>query len=153
VSRPAIVPTQPPAEWVPGFFQGVKRPGHEADHSPLPSAEVKNGWRYTSTTSYVFKAWTWTLHTLIVTMQYVQASWYIHRYSCHYKLEEQVVPQLTYPCLKGCSSLQRLRLCHRLDHNTRLCTDLSPCPSLVLSVLRACSPPPPGIPSFWNIVW
>jgi hypothetical protein len=27
----------------------VKRPGHEADHSPLSSAEVKNAWRYTST--------------------------------------------------------------------------------------------------------
>jgi hypothetical protein len=22
---------------------GIKRPGHEADHSPVPSAEVKNG--------------------------------------------------------------------------------------------------------------
>jgi hypothetical protein len=25
------------------FFMGVKRPGHEADHSPPSSAEVKNG--------------------------------------------------------------------------------------------------------------
>jgi hypothetical protein len=29
-------------------FQGVKWPGHEADHSPLSSAEVKNAWSYTS---------------------------------------------------------------------------------------------------------
>jgi len=28
---------------------GVKQPGHEADHSPLPSDEVKNAWCYTST--------------------------------------------------------------------------------------------------------
>jgi hypothetical protein len=29
---------EPPILWVPG----VKRPGHEADHSPPTSAEVKN---------------------------------------------------------------------------------------------------------------
>jgi hypothetical protein len=29
-------------------YQGVKRPGHEADHSPPSSAEVKNAWSYTS---------------------------------------------------------------------------------------------------------
>jgi hypothetical protein len=27
----------------------VKRPGHEANHSPPPNAEVKNAWNYTST--------------------------------------------------------------------------------------------------------
>jgi hypothetical protein len=37
--RPALGPTQPPIQWVPG----VKRPGREADHSPPSSAEVKNG--------------------------------------------------------------------------------------------------------------
>jgi hypothetical protein len=36
---------QPPIQCVPG----IKRPGHEADHSPPCSAEVKNEWRYTST--------------------------------------------------------------------------------------------------------
>jgi len=40
--------TQPPILWVPGSSSlGVKRPGHEADHSP-PSAEVKTAWCYTS---------------------------------------------------------------------------------------------------------
>lgn len=29
----------------------VKWQGHEANHSPLPSAQVKNGWQYTSTPS------------------------------------------------------------------------------------------------------
>jgi len=28
---------------------GVKRPGREADHSPPPSSEIGNTWRYTST--------------------------------------------------------------------------------------------------------
>jgi hypothetical protein len=32
-----------------GCFDGVMRPGHEADHSPSTSAEVKNTWIYTST--------------------------------------------------------------------------------------------------------
>jgi hypothetical protein len=38
-SRPALGPTQPPIRWVPA----VKRPGHETNHSPPSSAEVKNG--------------------------------------------------------------------------------------------------------------
>jgi hypothetical protein len=43
-------PPQPPIQWVPGALSlGVKRPGREADHSPPPSAEVKNTWSYTST--------------------------------------------------------------------------------------------------------
>jgi hypothetical protein len=41
-SRPALESTQPPIQWVPGALSpGVKRPGHEADHSPPTSAEVK----------------------------------------------------------------------------------------------------------------
>jgi hypothetical protein len=49
-SRPALGPTQPPIQWVPGALSlGVKRPGCEADHSPPSVAEVKNAWSYTST--------------------------------------------------------------------------------------------------------
>jgi len=32
-----------------GSFLGVKRPEHEADHSPPSSAEIKSPWSYTST--------------------------------------------------------------------------------------------------------
>jgi hypothetical protein len=56
-SRPALEPTQPPIQWVPGALsQGLRRPGHEADHSPPLNAEVKNAWSYTSTLPYVFMA-------------------------------------------------------------------------------------------------
>jgi hypothetical protein len=42
VSGPALGPTQPPIQWVPGSFSlGIKRPGREADHSPPSSAEDK----------------------------------------------------------------------------------------------------------------
>jgi hypothetical protein len=35
-------PTQPPIQWVPGTLSlGVKQMWREADHSPPPSAEVK----------------------------------------------------------------------------------------------------------------
>jgi hypothetical protein len=44
-SRPAVGSTQPPIQCV----TGVKRQGHEADHSPPVSAEVKKMWIYTST--------------------------------------------------------------------------------------------------------
>jgi hypothetical protein len=37
-SRPALGPTQPHIQWVPGALS----PGQEADHSPPSSAEVKN---------------------------------------------------------------------------------------------------------------
>jgi hypothetical protein len=41
-SRPALGPTQPPIQWVPGTLSvGVKRLGREANHSPPSSAEIK----------------------------------------------------------------------------------------------------------------
>jgi hypothetical protein len=40
--RPALRPTQPPIQWIPGLFpEGVKRPGHGVDHQPPSNAEVK----------------------------------------------------------------------------------------------------------------
>jgi hypothetical protein len=51
-SRPALGPTQPPIEGVPGpLSQGIKWPGRES------SAEMKNAWNYTSNPPYVVMAW------------------------------------------------------------------------------------------------
>jgi hypothetical protein len=46
VSIPALGPTQPPVQWVPGgpFPSAKARPGRDADHSPPSSAEVENEW-------------------------------------------------------------------------------------------------------------
>jgi len=41
----------------PSSSWGVKRPGHEANHSPPANAEVKNAWSYTSIPPHVFTAW------------------------------------------------------------------------------------------------
>jgi hypothetical protein len=50
-------PTKPPIR-VPGvLFLGVKWLGHEADHSPPSSDEVKNVWSYTSVPQYTFMVW------------------------------------------------------------------------------------------------
>jgi hypothetical protein len=52
------MPTQPPIQWVPEALSlGVKRPGHEAGHSPPSSPRSKNEWSYTSTPQHAFMAW------------------------------------------------------------------------------------------------
>ena len=48
LSRPALGPTQPPVQWVPGLSWGVKRPGRDVDPSPPSSAMVMKGQNYTS---------------------------------------------------------------------------------------------------------
>ena len=45
IFRPALEPTQPPIPWVPG----VKRTRRKINLSAPISADVKNGWSYTST--------------------------------------------------------------------------------------------------------
>jgi hypothetical protein len=49
-SRPALRPTQPPIQWIPGALSlRVKRPGREADHSPPSSVEFMNSGSCTCT--------------------------------------------------------------------------------------------------------
>jgi hypothetical protein len=58
VYRPALGPTQPPIQLVPGALSPVvKRPGRQTDHSPPSSAEAKKEWSYDSTSPYVYIAW------------------------------------------------------------------------------------------------
>jgi hypothetical protein len=40
-SRPALRPTQPSVEWIPGHSAGVKRLGRVVDHPPPSSVEVE----------------------------------------------------------------------------------------------------------------
>jgi hypothetical protein len=53
----------------------VKRPGREADHSPPPSAEVKNAWSYISTPQYAFMAWCLVKHRDNFTFTYYKTGW------------------------------------------------------------------------------
>jgi len=58
MSRPALWPIHPPTQWVPETVMlGVKQMGHEADHSPIISAKVKNAWSYTTISQYAFMEW------------------------------------------------------------------------------------------------
>ena len=46
---PAVEPTRPSVQWVPGFPGGKERPGRDADPSPPSSAVIMKGQSYTST--------------------------------------------------------------------------------------------------------
>jgi len=62
-SRSVLGPTQLPIQWVPGSLSlEVKWPGHEADHSPPSSAEIKNVWSYTSIPPYILMTWCLVKH-------------------------------------------------------------------------------------------
>jgi len=49
LSRPALGPTQPLVQWIPGLSRGKERPGRDADPSPPSSTMVKKEYSYTST--------------------------------------------------------------------------------------------------------
>jgi len=51
MSRPTLGPTQPPIQWVQGFFPKggrVKQPAHVVNHSFSSRAKLKNEYSYTS---------------------------------------------------------------------------------------------------------
>jgi hypothetical protein len=63
MSRPALGPTQPPNQWVPGDLSlVVKRPGREADHSPPSSSVIKGCVEIYLHSQYVFMAWCLVRH-------------------------------------------------------------------------------------------
>jgi hypothetical protein len=62
-SRPALEPTL--------LYEGHKRPGSEADHSPPANTEIKNAWTYISTLEYVFTAWYLVKHRDNFTLHYL----------------------------------------------------------------------------------
>jgi hypothetical protein len=48
-ARFTLGPTQPPVQWTPGYFNGVKWAGREVDHLQKSSAGFKSEWSYIST--------------------------------------------------------------------------------------------------------
>jgi hypothetical protein len=91
LSTPALGPTQPSIQWIPGALSpGVKLPGREADHSSPTSVEVKKTWIFTSTTPYVFMGivlnWLSTRTTLPYSSQLLITSlWYIENIDSDFK--------------------------------------------------------------------
>jgi len=64
-STPTLRFSQLPFQWGPGtMFLGVKPLVLGADHSPPPSAEVKNGWTYTTTPQFFLYFFAGTRTTL-----------------------------------------------------------------------------------------
>jgi hypothetical protein len=57
VPRRAKGTTESPNRWVPGSFPGIKWPGRDVEYSLPSSAEVKNGWSYSSAPVYIHGAY------------------------------------------------------------------------------------------------
>jgi hypothetical protein len=69
IKRSFSSPKHPDQLWIPpslllndylGSFLEVKQPGHEMDHSPPTSAEIKNEWDYIPIAANAFMVWTGT---------------------------------------------------------------------------------------------
>jgi len=48
-STPTLGPTQPPVQWVPGLYRGLKRPGRGVDQQPHLAPRLKKEYSYIST--------------------------------------------------------------------------------------------------------
>jgi hypothetical protein len=57
-------PTQPPIQWVSGFFPAGNAAGRDVDQSPPSSAEFKNEWNYNAAHLICFMVWTRSISPL-----------------------------------------------------------------------------------------
>jgi hypothetical protein len=86
--RMALGYTQLPIQWVPGAFSlRVKHPGHEADHSPLSSAEVKE-WVELYLHSPI------RLHGMVLNLKKAQGQLYL--YLINHDIVEDEEPDFTW---------------------------------------------------------
>ena len=93
-SKPALGLPQPPLQWTPSA--GVKRPGHELQHSPLSRGEVRNECRYASPSPYAFMPCAVTqFHLLHATQQWKRLG--THTDYCNNVIMMKVVPGKNMP--------------------------------------------------------
>ena len=89
-SRPAVGPTQPPVQWVPGLSRGVKRPGRGINHPRPSNAEVKERVQVylysTSGPSWPYLGW-----TSISSKQCLTTEFLPHRKHCFSITKTQIV--------------------------------------------------------------
>jgi hypothetical protein len=105
-------PTQPPTQWETGTLsRGVKRPGREANHSPVSSVKVKNGWSCTSTPQYVFMAWYLVKHGDNFTLPvHLQCTWRRPRPAPVWAGRHRVLKNVETICCKSSAFLSRIWL-------------------------------------------
>jgi len=65
----ALGPTQPPVQWILGFFTGSKVVRRDVDASSPPSTEVKVSGTITLLPLYTFTSWTGTTQSYYFTLQ------------------------------------------------------------------------------------
>jgi hypothetical protein len=128
-SRPALGPTQPPIQWVPGALSlGVKLPGREAAHSPS-SAEVKNTWSYISTPPLYLRGVVLSWSTgrqqkhdeSLTTLPNYWSQWCYVTYLTNFTFSAEIT--LIYLTFPSCTCLQTFPAQGRPWQNSSRCTE------------------------------
>jgi hypothetical protein len=101
---------------------GVKLPGREANHSPPPSAKVKNAWSYICAPPYVFMVWciikhrdnfTFTCIIIVILNGFLLCLTYSRT-----KLKPFCLPQYTYMRNKLYCFVSQFKHLYKGKHNT-----------------------------------